>query len=245
MHRGDHRGQSRSSRRAARGPRITPTNCGSMESNPVAIDGVLYTTNAPLGQTFAIDAATGHIIWEYTPSYAGETLPNGTAVHAGQRRPASGVAVARGQGLPRPPDGRLVALNQMHGSQVWENTVGSYKTGAADLQRPDLRRRLGHRRGLAPATAVAAARSLRPSGPTTAPASGAWTRFRRRAARDTSTWLNNGKEGTAARTSAAARSGSRRSSTRSSASSSSALATRSRGTRAARARTSTPTRSSP
>ena len=30
------------------------TNCGSMESNPVAVDGVLYTTNAPLGSVFAI-----------------------------------------------------------------------------------------------------------------------------------------------------------------------------------------------
>ena len=65
---------------APNGSPNNPTNCGSMESNPVAIDGVLYTTNAPLGQTFAIDAATGNIIWTYTPSYAGETLPNGTVV---------------------------------------------------------------------------------------------------------------------------------------------------------------------
>src|SRR6266581_6999009 len=55
-----------------------PTNCGSMESNPVAIDGVLYTTNAPLGAVFAIDAATGAQIWKWTPSYAGEVLNNGS-----------------------------------------------------------------------------------------------------------------------------------------------------------------------
>src|SRR5436305_11884401 len=73
------------------------TNCGSMESNPVAIDGILYTTNAPLGQTFALDGATGNIIWTYTPSYAGETLPNGTRFsrRSGCRR--SGVAVGEGK----------------------------------------------------------------------------------------------------------------------------------------------------
>jgi len=60
---------------APNGSPNNPTNCGSMESNPVAVNGVLYTTNAPIGQTFAIDAATGNIIWKYTPSYAGESLP--------------------------------------------------------------------------------------------------------------------------------------------------------------------------
>src|SRR5260370_42651839 len=78
-----------------------PTNCGSMESNPVAVDGVLYTTNAPLGQVFAIDAATGNNIWTWTPAYAGEPLNNGSAFTpgGGGRRPrpprAAGVGLAR------------------------------------------------------------------------------------------------------------------------------------------------------
>src|SRR3954464_11575235 len=33
---------------APNGAANNPTNCGSMESNPVAVNGVLYTTNAPL-----------------------------------------------------------------------------------------------------------------------------------------------------------------------------------------------------
>src|ERR1700731_2343529 len=33
---------------APKGAPGNPTNCGSMESNPVAVDGVLYTTNSPL-----------------------------------------------------------------------------------------------------------------------------------------------------------------------------------------------------
>src|SRR3954467_8499922 len=107
-----------------------PTNCGSMESNPVAVNGVLYTTNAPLGQTFAIDAATGNIIWKYTPSYAGETLPNGTIFTPGTGGRRPGVAVGEGKVFVGLPDGRLIALDQTNGNLVWENSVGSYKVNA-------------------------------------------------------------------------------------------------------------------
>jgi quinohemoprotein ethanol dehydrogenase len=113
-----------------------PTNCGSMESNPVAIDGILYTTNAPLGQTFAIDAATGNIIWEYTPSYAGENLPTSgspdvtSAFTPGNGGRRAGVAVGEGKVFVGLPDGRLLALDQTTGKLVWENAVGSYKVNA-------------------------------------------------------------------------------------------------------------------
>lgn len=114
---------------APRGATGNATNCGSMESNPVAVDGILYTTNAPLGQTFAIDAATGNILWTYTPSYAGEVLNNGTIFTPGigGRRP--GVAVGEGKVFVGLPDGRLVALDQTTGAPIWENNVGTYKAG--------------------------------------------------------------------------------------------------------------------
>jgi|SwirhisoilCB2_FD_contig_121_199510_length_2235_multi_6_in_0_out_0_1 quinohemoprotein ethanol dehydrogenase len=115
---------------ANNGATNNPTNCGSMESNPVAIDGVLYTTNAPLGQTFAIDAATGSIIWSYTPSYAGETLPNGTVFSPGSGGRRPGVAVGEGKVFVGLPDGRIVALDQTNGNLLWENSVGSYKVNA-------------------------------------------------------------------------------------------------------------------
>lgn len=115
---------------ANNGAANNPTNCGSMESNPVAIDGVLYTTNAPLGQTFAIDAATGNIIWSYTPSYAGETLPNGSPFTPGSGGRRAGVAVGEGKVFVGLPDGRLLALDQTTGNLVWENSVGSYKVNA-------------------------------------------------------------------------------------------------------------------
>ena len=107
-----------------------PTNCGSMESNPVAVDGVLYTTNAPLGAVWAIDAATGNIIWTWTPSYAGEVLNNGSAFTPGNGGRRPGVAVGEGLVFNGLPDGRLVALDQVTGKLVWETSVGSFKNNA-------------------------------------------------------------------------------------------------------------------
>jgi quinohemoprotein ethanol dehydrogenase len=115
---------------APKGAPGNQTNCGSMESNPVAVDGVLYTTNSPLGQVFAIDAATGTNIWTWTPSYAGEFLNNGTAFTPGSGGRRPGVALGEGLVFVGLPDGRLVAINQVTGTQVWETTVGSYKNNA-------------------------------------------------------------------------------------------------------------------
>jgi quinohemoprotein ethanol dehydrogenase len=115
---------------APNGAPNNPTNCGSMESNPVAADGVLYTTNAPLGSVFAIDAATGTQIWRWDPSFAGEILNNGTAFNPGSGGRRPGVAVGEGLVFNGLPDGRLVALNQTTGALVWETSVGSYKNNA-------------------------------------------------------------------------------------------------------------------
>jgi len=115
---------------AARGATNNPTNCGSMESNPVAVDGVLYTINAPLGQVFAIDAATGNKIWTYTPSYAGEILNNGRAFSPGSGGRLPGVAVGEGKVFFGLQDGRVIALDQVTGQVRWETSVGSYKNNA-------------------------------------------------------------------------------------------------------------------
>jgi quinohemoprotein ethanol dehydrogenase len=115
---------------APKGAANNPTNCGSMESNPVAVDGVLYTINAPVGEVFAIDAATGATIWTYTPSYAGEVLNNGTQFSPASGGRMAGVAVGEGKVFFGLPDGRLIALDQTNGLKVWETAVGSYKNNA-------------------------------------------------------------------------------------------------------------------
>ena len=114
---------------ASNGSTNNQSNCGSMESNPVAINGVLYTTNAPLGATFAIDAATGNILWTWTPTY-NETLLNGAIFSPGSGGRRAGVAVGEGKVFVGLPDGRLVALDQTTGQEQWENSVGSVTANA-------------------------------------------------------------------------------------------------------------------
>jgi quinohemoprotein ethanol dehydrogenase len=115
---------------APNGATNNPTNCGSMESNPVAVDGVLYTIAAPVGKVFAIDAATGNVIWTYTPSYAGEILNNGRQFSPGSGGRLPGVAVGEGKVFFGLQDGRVIALDQTSGLPVWETSVGSYKSNA-------------------------------------------------------------------------------------------------------------------
>ena len=115
---------------APRGATNNPTNCGSMQSNPVAIDGVLYTTNAPLGEVWALDAKTGATIWKWTPSYAGQFLNSGLPFTPGTGGRRPGVAVGEGKVFNGLPDGRLVALDQVSGKLLWEASVGSYKANS-------------------------------------------------------------------------------------------------------------------
>ena len=91
---------------------------------------MLYTIAPPLGKVFAIDAATGNIIWTYTPSYAGEVLNNGRNFNPGSGGRLPGVAVAEGKVFFGLQDGRLIALDQTNGLPVWETSVGSYKNNA-------------------------------------------------------------------------------------------------------------------
>ena len=131
---------------APKGATNNPTNCGSMESNPVAVDGVLYTTNAPLGSVFAIDAATGPRSGAGRPSYAGETLNNGSAFTPGSGGRRPGVAVGEGLVFDGLPDGRLVALNQVTGTAGVGDRGRVVQEQREDLERPDLRQRHGPRR---------------------------------------------------------------------------------------------------
>jgi alcohol dehydrogenase (cytochrome c) len=115
---------------APRGATNNPTNCGSLESNPVAIDGVLYTIAPPLGEVFAIDAASGNVIWSYTPSYANEVLNNGRNFNPGSGGRLPGVAVGEGKVFFGLQDGRVIALNQTTGTVAWQTSVGSFQNNA-------------------------------------------------------------------------------------------------------------------
>src|SRR3954447_13002759 len=90
---------------------VCPTHnaaCGSMESNAVVANGVQYTQVAPLGDVFAIDGATGKVLWKWTPNYL-EGFPGRTSegfnVGTGGRR--AGVAIGEGKVFVGTADGKL------------------------------------------------------------------------------------------------------------------------------------------
>jgi PQQ-dependent dehydrogenase (methanol/ethanol family) len=96
--------------------------CGSMESNAVVANGVQYTQVAPLGDVFAIDGASGAVLWKWTPTY--ET---GFNVGTGGRR--AGVAVGEGKVFVGTRDGFLYGLNQATGAVEWKTEVAPWRKG--------------------------------------------------------------------------------------------------------------------
>jgi quinohemoprotein ethanol dehydrogenase len=103
--------------------------CGSMESNAVVANGVQYTQVAPLGDVFAIDGATGAILWKWTPTYDA-----GFNVGSGGRRP--GVAIGEGKVFVGTTDGRLYGLNQVTGKVEWVVEVADWKKGGKIASAP-------------------------------------------------------------------------------------------------------------
>jgi len=104
---------------------VCPTKnaaCGSTEDNAVVANGVQYTQVAPNGDVFAIDGATGQVLWRWTPTYDAGFSPG-----TGGRRP--GVAVGEGKVFTGNRDGRLYALNQVSGKVEWVVEVADWKKG--------------------------------------------------------------------------------------------------------------------
>jgi PQQ-dependent dehydrogenase (methanol/ethanol family) len=81
----------------------------AQESTPVAVDGRLYIQTSQ-GDVFAVDGATGQVIWEYRSGLAG--TERGVAVGAGR------VFAALGHE-------HVVALNQQTGALIWQTQVGT------------------------------------------------------------------------------------------------------------------------
>jgi PQQ-dependent dehydrogenase (methanol/ethanol family) len=79
------------------------------ESTPVAVGGRLYVQTSQ-GDVFAVDGATGHVIWEYRSGLAGTER---------------GVAVAAGRVFAALGGEHVVALNQQTGAVIWRTQVGT------------------------------------------------------------------------------------------------------------------------
>ena len=103
--------------------------CGSMESNAVVANGVQYTQVAPLGDVFALDGATGATLWRWTPTYDGVSNTASAGFNTGTGGRRAGVAIGEGKVFAGTTDGKLYALDQTTGKQIWASEVAPWRKG--------------------------------------------------------------------------------------------------------------------
>ena len=89
------------------------TNRGQ-EATPLVVDGVMYFTSA-WSKVFALNAATGQLLWSYDPK-----VPGNWAVNACCDVVNRGVAAWNGKIFVGSLDGRLIALDAKTGRLIWE-----------------------------------------------------------------------------------------------------------------------------
>jgi PQQ-dependent dehydrogenase (methanol/ethanol family) len=114
--------------------------CGSFEANSVVANGVQYTQD-PFGAVYALDGATGALLWKWTPTY--ETAPRcqptgscepGFSTGSGSRKP--GVAIGEGKVFAGLADGKLYGLDQTNGHILWVTEVTPWRTGGKTSSAP-------------------------------------------------------------------------------------------------------------
>ncbi len=101
----------------------TDTHRG-MESNPVMVDGVLYTSGTT-GRVYALNAATGEQLWYFNPESDGQ-VNRYTCCDEVNR----GIAVWEGLVYVGSLDGRLFALDAKSGAVKWQADTFIYKNRA-------------------------------------------------------------------------------------------------------------------
>ena len=87
-------------------------------SEPIVVDGVAYVS-APQSKVYAVDAATGKLIWKFDPKVRLNLAINGSY----SARTNAGVAVWEGKVFVGTGDCRLVAIDAASGKQAWESPV--------------------------------------------------------------------------------------------------------------------------
>lgn len=87
-----------------------------MQATPIVVDGVMYTIG-PDNNVFALDAATGQVIWRHTPKL--DPIVKEVFYQSASR----GVTVGRGKVFIGSLDGRFIALDQKTGKQLWSTQL--------------------------------------------------------------------------------------------------------------------------
>ncbi len=88
-----------------------------VQSMPLVADGVLYYTGS-YSRTFALNGATGELIWSYFPELDEALIKRQT--HSPYNR---GVAIGEGKVFVGTMDGRLIALDMKTGKPAWETKL--------------------------------------------------------------------------------------------------------------------------
>jgi len=87
-------------------------------SEPLVVDGVIYFS-APLSKVYAVDAASGKLLWKFDPKVRLNQSLNGSY----SARTNGGVAVWNGKVYVGTGDCRLLAIDAATAKQLWEATV--------------------------------------------------------------------------------------------------------------------------
>jgi quinohemoprotein ethanol dehydrogenase len=87
-------------------------------SEPLVVDGVIYFS-APLSKVYAVDAASGKLLWKFDPKVRLNLSLNGSY----SARTNGGVAVWNGKVYVGTGDCRLMAIDAATARQVWEAAV--------------------------------------------------------------------------------------------------------------------------
>src|SRR4029077_20554368 len=88
-----------------------------LQSMPLVADGVLYYTGS-YSRTFALNGATGEVIWSYFPELDEALIARQT--HSPYNR---GLALGEGKAYVGTMDGRLIALDMKTGNVVWDTKL--------------------------------------------------------------------------------------------------------------------------
>ena len=91
-----------------------------LQATPIVIDGIMYSIG-PDNNVFALNAATGKVMWRYTPKL--DPIHKEVFYAAASR----GVTVGRGKVYVGSLDGRFIALDQKNGKELWSTQLTNLK----------------------------------------------------------------------------------------------------------------------
>jgi alcohol dehydrogenase (cytochrome c) len=100
----------------------------ALQSTPIVVDGVMFLSGFD-GNVWALDAATGELLWNYQ-----HAIPLDVPLCCGNVN--RGVAVARGKVFYATPHGHLLALDAQTGKLLWDRIFVDVRAGESSTGAP-------------------------------------------------------------------------------------------------------------